>query len=98
MMGVRTVFLIGDGDTPSLPSQIMAGRLLKKGADETKRLARTLAPPKSANKNRKTCFLQSRIKSNNKRSRKKATHEITDVSFHQLLFYFFFIMPWLRRN
>jgi hypothetical protein len=51
--------LIGDGDTPSLLNQIMAGRRLKKGADGLKRLAGTLAPPKSANKNRKTFFLQS---------------------------------------
>jgi hypothetical protein len=28
-------FLIGDGDTPSLPNQIMAGWRLKKGADGT---------------------------------------------------------------
>ncbi|MGA2868994.1 MAG: hypothetical protein ABSF34_07530, partial [Verrucomicrobiota bacterium] len=46
-----------------LPDYIMAGRLLKMGADGPKRLARTLAPPKRANKNRKTCFLQNKEKS-----------------------------------
>jgi hypothetical protein len=56
MMRVCGVFLIGDGDTPSLPSQIMAGWLLKKGADGPQRLARTLAPPKSANKKLKNMF------------------------------------------
>jgi hypothetical protein len=45
MMRVRVVFLIGDGDTPSVPNHIMAGRQLKKGDDLPKRLARTLAPP-----------------------------------------------------
>jgi hypothetical protein len=44
----------------------MAGWRLKKDADGPKRLARTLAPPtpltKSANKNRKTCFIQSKFR------------------------------------
>jgi hypothetical protein len=37
----------------------MAGRRLKKGADGPKRLARTLAPPESANNNGKTCLQSS---------------------------------------
>jgi hypothetical protein len=39
----------------------MAERLLKKGADGPKRLARTLAPPKKAIKIEKSSFLQSKL-------------------------------------
>jgi hypothetical protein len=51
---------LGQSGSSARPYDIMAGWLLKKGVDGPKRLARTLAPPKSANKNRKTCFLQSK--------------------------------------
>jgi hypothetical protein len=45
----RRLFNWGSGSS-ALPYYIMAGWLLKKGVDWPKRLARTLAPPKNANK------------------------------------------------
>jgi hypothetical protein len=54
----------------------MAGWLLKKGADGPKQLAGTLAPPESADKNRKTCFLQSNAGIN------KKVQSIQDCTFN----------------
>jgi hypothetical protein len=47
----RRLFNWGRAAALALPYDMMAGWLLKKGADGSKRLARTLTPPKSANKN-----------------------------------------------
>jgi hypothetical protein len=46
----RRLFLLGQSGSSALPYPIMAGWRLKKGVDGPKRLARTLAPPKSGNK------------------------------------------------
>jgi hypothetical protein len=53
----RRLFNWGRAAALALPYDMMAGWLLKKGADGSKRLARTLTPPKSANKNREICLL-----------------------------------------